>query len=550
MESSIEWDQVDWDAACGMKQPDEGGSDDGDADTSDGSALNASLLHHFGFSTFRPQQRELIEACIAGRDTMALMATGAGKSICYQLPPLHIRRTDRSRRTTMTVVVSPLISLMEDQVMALQQRGVAAEQLSSSQRDHTAHARAMRGECALIYVSPERLRSLLPELRRFHATHGILSVAIDEAHCVSEWGHDFRPAYRELASIRSELPGVPLMLLTATATRAVERDILTSLSVVARPARGPGKAPTGGPRSMSSLLVARSSFNRPNLHYAVRLKSPARGVQDIVALVSATHGADARASTIVYCPTRRATEEIAAELRRAVPAVATAAYHAALPLHVRRSVHTRFVRDELRCVVATVAFGMGIDKPDIRLVVHWGPSRTVEGYYQQTGRAGRDGAPSRCVLFFSAADFSSLERLVTLDSSSSSSSSSGGGSSSSGKRAAYTRPARASGVAHGPARLRPGDLPAHSKRRLVMLHAVRRLCNTRTCLRSAVLAYFDEECTFPSVDDRAGGSCARVPCCGACDDAARGRVVLGVELGDDARLLLRAVRDTGSRFGR
>ena len=287
MSFEIDWDAVSsevWDGVAPVA------SDCGDdAPSSTDLSLATTLQQHFGYSTFRPQQRELIEACLAGRDSLALMATGAGKSICYQLPPLHVRRTDRSRRTAMTIVVSPLISLMEDQVLALQQRGVAAEQLSSSQTDPHALRRALAGELALVYLSPERLKGLMPELRRFHARHGIISVAIDEAHCVSEWGHDFRPSYRELSFIREQLPEVPLMLLTATATRAVERDILASLRIASGVS--------------SRLFTARSSFNRPNLFYSVRLKggsgggSSARGTPyaDVIRLLRGTYAANDRA---------------------------------------------------------------------------------------------------------------------------------------------------------------------------------------------------------------------------------------------------------------
>jgi ATP-dependent DNA helicase RecQ len=343
-----------------------------------GDALAAALKKHFGYDAFRPRQREIMEDVLAGRDVFALLPTGGGKSLCFQLPALL--------SPGLTVVVSPLIALMKDQVDGLSAAGVAATFLNSSLEPSEARTRLLgleHGEYRLLYVSPERLltEGFLDQL----ATFGAARFAVDEAHCISEWGHDFRPEYRRLAEVRARFPEAPFLALTATATPRVREDIVAGLGL-----RDP------------AIHVA--SFNRPNLSYRVEPKD------DPFARLAEIVGADPEASGIVYCHSRRGTEETAEKLRRA--GVAAAPYHAGLEGHVRAETQERFVRDEIRVVCATVAFGMGINKPDVRFVVHYDLPKNVEGYYQETGRAGRDGLPSDCVLLYSSADVVKLLRFL------------------------------------------------------------------------------------------------------------------------------------------
>lgn len=326
------------------------------------------LKKYFGYDEFRPLQAEIIEHVMGGRDALVLMPTGGGKSLCFQVPALLL--------PGLTLVVSPLISLMKDQVDALVAAGVPAAFLNSTlaagERARVM-ADAASGRLKILYLAPERLAASGDFLRSLRVS----LLAVDEAHCISEWGHDFRPDYRQLAALRELYPRVPLLALTATATDAVRRDIARQLSL-------------GGGR----LFVA--SFNRPNLTYAVIPKRAAAAT--VINLVRERRDE----SVIVYCSSRQKTEGLAADLRAV--GVMAEAYHAGLPSAERHAVQERFIRDDCRVVVATIAFGMGIDKPDVRLVIHHDLPKSVEGYYQETGRAGRDGLPSACVLLFSAGD--------------------------------------------------------------------------------------------------------------------------------------------------
>ncbi len=324
----------------------------------------------FGYPAFRPLQREIIAASLAGRDTFALLPTGGGKSLCFQLPALV--------RPGLTVVVSPLIALMKDQVDQLQAAGVAATFLNSSLGEAAARSRLAglhRGEWRLLYVAPERL--LLDGWQENLKAWNISALAIDEAHCVSEWGHDFRPEYRQLTRVRDLLPGVPVMALTATATDRVRADIITQLRL-----------------HEPAVFVA--SFNRPNLTYRVLPKDePLRQITDFVHKRPDEGG-------IVYCATRATTERVAESLaKRGLPA---RAYHAGLTQTERSENQELFLRDEVRIICATIAFGMGINKPNVRWVIHHDLPKNLEGYYQETGRAGRDGLPADCLLLFSGGD--------------------------------------------------------------------------------------------------------------------------------------------------
>ncbi len=325
----------------------------------------------FGYDTFRPLQREIIEAHLADQDTFALLPTGGGKSLCFQLPAIV-------RSIGLTIVVSPLIALMKDQVDQLQEAGVAATYLNSSLSSAEARTRLAglhRGEWRLLYVAPERL--MLDQWAENLQAWNVTAIAIDEAHCVSEWGHDFRPEYRQISRLRELLPAVPIMALTATATERVRSDIITHLKL-----REP------------KVFVA--SFNRPNLTYKVLPKDgPSK---QIIAFIKKREDE----SGIVYCATRATADRLAEAL--AGRGYSARAYHAGLEGEERARNQELFLRDEVKIICATIAFGMGINKPNVRWVIHHDLPKNIEGYYQETGRAGRDGLPGDCLLLFSAGD--------------------------------------------------------------------------------------------------------------------------------------------------
>lgn len=344
--------------------------------------LTIDLKRNFGFDSFRPGQHSIVRDALAGRDVLAIMPTGGGKSLCFQLPAVM--------QSGVTLVVSPLIALMQDQVRLLTQNGIAATLINSSLdgREIATRLRGTRnGEYKLVYVAPERLLQsefigqLLPTL---NAEHGLTAFVIDEAHCVSEWGHDFRPEYRQLATLRQRFADVPVWAFTATATERVRQDIVEQLAL-----RNP------------AIHVA--SFNRANLFYAVKPKDK-RTYDELL-----TRAGDASAG-IVYCMSRKRVDELAQRLQsdgvRALP------YHAGLDAEERKRNQDAFIRDDAQVIVATIAFGMGINKPDVRWVVHFDLPRTLESYYQESGRAGRDGDPAQCILYFSAADIRTAEFLI------------------------------------------------------------------------------------------------------------------------------------------
>ncbi len=336
------------------------------------------LKTHFGYDSFLPLQEDIIASVTAGRDCFVLMPTGGGKSLCYQLPAMT--------RPGISLVVSPLIALMKDQVDALEANGLPAAFINSAQTpgELSQTVRRIRaGEIKLLYAAPERV--VEPRFAGFLQTLDVGLIAIDEAHCVSEWGHEFRPAYRELAGLRRACPKAPVIALTATATERVRGDILSQL----------------GLRDPQTFI---SSFNRPNLTYSVVPKE--RELLGLLSLLEKHRGEP----VIIYCGSRKATEEMAQTLaERGFPAEA---YHAGLEPDARRSIQDRFIRDRTPIVVATIAFGMGINKPDVRLVVHYDLPKSVESYYQETGRAGRDGLPAECVLYFSYGGKSRQEYFI------------------------------------------------------------------------------------------------------------------------------------------
>ncbi|SDT93533.1 ATP-dependent DNA helicase RecQ [Verrucomicrobium sp. GAS474] len=328
------------------------------------------LKEVFGYDTFRPLQEEIVGEILAGRDAFALLPTGGGKSLCFQLPALLL--------PGLTVVISPLIALMKDQVDSLVASGVAATYLNSTLDGDEARARFRalhKGEVKLLYIAPERL--VLPGMLENLAEWNVSLLAVDEAHCISEWGHDFRPEYRRIAELRDRFPGVPVLALTATATERVRADISRQLRL-------------DGARH----FVA--SFNRPNLTYRV---SPKAGAYATLLRFLAGRRGEAG---IIYCQSRKATEEVAGKLEK--DGISAVPYHAGLNPATRAKNQELFLRDEVRVVCATIAFGMGINKPNVRFVVHYDLPKNVEGYYQETGRAGRDGLPAECLLLFSAGD--------------------------------------------------------------------------------------------------------------------------------------------------
>lgn len=332
--------------------------------------LLSTLATTFGYTQFRPLQREIIEASLAGKDVFALLPTGGGKSLCFQLPALM--------RPGLTVVVSPLIALMKDQVDQLQSSGVAATYLNSTLSAAESRARLAglhRNQWRLLYVAPERL--MLDNWQENLRTWNVACIAVDEAHCISEWGHDFRPEYRQVAKLRDLLPEVPFMALTATATERVRADIINHLRL-----------------HKPELFVA--SFNRPNLTYRVIPKD--QPIKQLIAFVSNRE----HESGIIYCASRATTERVAEAL--AGRGFSARPYHAGLEADERTRNQELFLRDDVRIICATIAFGMGINKPNVRWVVHHDLPKNIEGYYQETGRAGRDGLPADCLLLFSAGD--------------------------------------------------------------------------------------------------------------------------------------------------
>ena len=416
------------------------------------------LKTHFGYDTFLPHQEEIISSVMAGNDSFVLLPTGGGKSLCYQLPALAL--------DGLTLVVSPLIALMKDQVDALRANGVPAGFINSTLSQGQiaqVQQRVRDGGIKILYVAPERV--ILSEFQHFLAALNVSLIAIDEAHCVSEWGHEFRPAYCGLKALRQSCPSAPVIALTATATERVRDDILSQLEL-----RKP--------------KVFVSSFNRPNLTYSVQPKKDS--LPSLLALLDRHRGE----SAIIYCLSRQSTGEMAQTLSER--GIRAEAYHAGMEAEHRRAAQDRFIRDEVQVVVATIAFGMGIDKPDIRLVVHYDLPKSLESYYQETGRAGRDGMPSECVLFFRPFDKRRYDRFIN-----------------------------------------DMEDPVEQERARWRLEQMARLCTLRSCRRKFVLEYLGEERTEES--------------CGGCDVCLSPKHEFDAT--EIAQKILSAVARTGERFG-
>lgn len=451
-----------------------------------------TLKRYFGYSSFRPGQERMVSAILSGCDALGVMPTGAGKSICYQVPALML--------PGLTLVVSPLVSLMADQVRALKAAGARPSYLNSTltpAQQNTVLKRASEGWYQIMYVAPERLAD--PRFLAFARAAagpggiGIPLVAVDEAHCVSQWGQDFRPSYLEIASFVAALPQRPVLAaFTATATERVRADISTMLGL-----RAPQTVTTG--------------FDRPNLYFEVQElgdKAKVAWVRDYVR-------SHAQESGIVYCATRKKVDELAQDLMHELAplGVRVGHYHAGLSTEERRVNQEGFITDAIPVIVATNAFGMGIDKPNVRYVIHLNAPESIEAYYQEAGRAGRDGDPAGCVLLWNGADFNLRRRLIDRD--------------------------------PGDVELDEGQREQAKRNRFRLLSQMEGYCRTTDCLRAYILRYFGEDGR-----DREGASPAPAGArgCGNCSNCLT--PFEADDVTEAARAIMRFVSRHPGRFGK
>ncbi|XP_073390277.1 ATP-dependent DNA helicase Q-like 2 isoform X2 [Physcomitrium patens] len=348
-------------------------------------------LNLFGIKSYRQNQHEIINAVMSGRDVIVIMAAGGGKSLCYQLPAML--------RTGTALVISPLLSLIQDQVMGLTALGISASMLTSTttkDEEKSIYKSLEKGEgdLKILYVTPEKVaksKRFVSKLEKCNHGGRLSLIAIDEAHCCSQWGHDFRPDYKQLGILKKQFPRVPMIALTATATERVQTDLREMLQI-----------------TRCEKFV--STVNRPNLFYEVREKKAngSAAIDDIASFILDKYSK--KESGIVYCFSRKECEQVAAELRKR--GISAAHYHADMKPETRSSVHMRWSTNKLQVIVGTVAFGMGINKPDVRFVIHHSLSKSLETYYQESGRAGRDGLPAHCLLYFRPADLPRQSSMV------------------------------------------------------------------------------------------------------------------------------------------
>ncbi|EFJ07289.1 hypothetical protein SELMODRAFT_41332, partial [Selaginella moellendorffii] len=349
--------------------------------------LEELLQRYFGHSSFRGLQLDAIEAVLAGKDCFCMMPTGAGKSLCYQIPALA--------KPGIVLVVSPLIALMEDQVAALKSRQIFAEYLSSSQPVKMRNKifeelQSGKPNLKLLYVTPESVATnhLMQKLRKLHERSLLSLIAIDEAHCISSWGHDFRPSYRKLSALRTSLPDIPILALTATASKKVQEDIIKSLSL-----------------QKAAVLI--SSFNRANIFYEVRFKDLMKSAYEDLRNIITT--APTRCM-IIYCHARAMCDEIGSRLKS--DGISCRVYHAGINVKARSQALQDWVLGEVHIIVATIAFGYGIDRKDVRMVCHFNMPKSLESFYQESGRAGRDGKPAKSILYYSVDDKRTMEYVI------------------------------------------------------------------------------------------------------------------------------------------
>lgn len=434
-----------------------------------------ALEMHFGYKDFRPGQQGVVQALLAGRDALAVMPTGAGKSVCYQIPGVVM--------SGLALVISPLVSLMGDQVRSLQDVGIQAAYLNSTltpSQQGSIMARALAGEFDLLYVAPERLED--PRFVEFASQAPIPLVAVDEAHCVSQWGQDFRPSYLRIGMFVEQLPTRPTVAaLTATATERVRADIVRLLGL-----RDPYQAVTG--------------FDRPNLHFSVERLEPNKKLNRITTYAKA-HPED---SGVVYCNTRKNVEKVYEHLVQS--GVKATRYHAGLRKEERSANQQAWINDDAAVVVATNAFGMGIDKSNVRYVIHYNMPSSIEAYYQEAGRAGRDGLASECMLYWSDGDLSTCRFFLEQDS--------------------------------GNESMNPEEAEVARAARRRMLAAMEGYCLTCECLRGYMLRYFDDE----SAAQQDNGSCNN---CSNCEGGFR-----AVDVTAEARAVMRCVQELRGRFGK